>query len=313
MLLIFTAAAFLITTGVAISGYYFLTADSPVEQRLRDVVPESALTRPRPKPERGVGPIGRFLAAIGSLTAGNNDKTLSKLLTTAGRRGPTALFAFVGLRTILSVGPALLYLVPRISRGEPFARTLGFALFIWALAHTIIMYLLRRAAQQRVLSMQRALPDSLDLMVVCLEAGLGLTATIARVGEERSAMNDPLGQEFSQVSRELRDGRSREEALRALGERNGVTDLTALVGLIVQADRLGASMAKTLRAHADVLRVKRRQRAEEAARKLPIKILFPLALFILPALFIVAIGPSILRIGDLIGIVNTRAASKRAR
>ena len=134
----------------------------------------------------------------------------------------------------------------------------------------------------------------------------GLTATIARVGEERSALNDPLGDEFSQVSRELRDGRSREDSLRALGERNGVEDLTALVGLIVQADRLGASMAKTLRAHADVLRTKRRQRAEEAARKLPLKILFPLALFILPALFVVAIGPSVLRISDLVAIVNHR-------
>ena len=123
-------------------------------------------------------------------------------------------------------------------------------------------------------------------------------------------MRDPLGDEFSQVSRELRDGRSREEALRALGERNGVDDLTALIGLIVQADKLGASMAKTLRAHADVLRVKRRQRAEEAARKLPIKILFPLALFILPALFIVTIGPSILRIGDLMGIVGSRRSSR---
>jgi tight adherence protein C len=307
MLLIFTLAAFLITTGVVISGYYFLTADSPVEQRLRSVVPESALARSTSKAApRGPGIIARALTALGSLTAGNNDKSLTKLLTTAGRRGPTALFTFVGLRTILSVGPALAYLVPRISRGEPFGRTLLMALGIWALGHFIVMTLLRRSARLRVLAMQRALPDSLDLMVVCLEAGLGLTATIARVGEERSAMKDPLGEEFSQVSRELRDGRPREDALRALGERNGVDDLTALVGLVIQADKLGASMAKTLRAHADVLRVKRRQRAEEAARKLPIKILFPLALFILPALFIVAIGPSILRIGDLVGIVGSR-------
>jgi Flp pilus assembly protein TadB len=261
MIGIFAFAAFIVTTFVVVSGYYFLTADNPVEQRLRNVVPESALTRSVPKVDRrGPGIFSRFLSSIGSLTAGNNDKGLSKLLTTAGYRGQTALFTFVGLRTILSVGPALIYLIPRISRGEPFVKTIGMSLFIWAFAHL----------------------------------------------EERSAMKDPLGEEFSQVSRELRDGRSREEALRALGERNGVDDLTALVGLIVQADRLGASMAKTLRSHADVLRVKRRQRAEEAARKLPIKILFPLAIFILPALFIVAIGPSVLRIGDLIGIVQHR-------
>jgi tight adherence protein C len=308
MVVILSSAAFIVTTFVVVSAYFFLTADDPLEQRLRTIVPESAIKRPVSKAEsRGPGPFSQLLAAIGRLTAGNNDKSLTKVLTTAGYRGQTALFTFVGLRTLLSLGPALAYLIPRISRGEPFARTVGTALFIWAIAHLVVMTLLRRAARQRVLSMQRALPDSLDLMVVCLEAGLGLTATIARVGEERSAMKDPLGAEFSQVSRELRDGRSREDALRALGERNGVDDLTALVGLIVQSDRLGASMAKTLRSHADVLRVKRRQRAEEAARKLPIKILFPLAAFILPALFIVAIGPSVLRIQDLIGIVNNRS------
>ena len=305
MLLIFTVAAFLVTTGVVLSGYFFLTADSPVEQRLRNVVPESALARTAVKPRReGLGPIGRVLNAIGSLTAGNNDKSLTKLLTTAGYRGQSALFVFVGARTLLSLVPALAYLVPRISRGEPFAKTMAFALVIWGVGHILCMTMLRRRSRRRILQVQNALPDSLDLMVVCLEAGLGLTATIARVGEERSAMNDPLGDEFSTVSRELRDGRSREDSLRALGERNGVEDLTALVGLIVQADRLGASMAKTLRAHADVLRTKRRQRAEEAARKLPIKILFPLALFILPALFVVAIGPSVLRISDLVQIMN---------
>ena len=130
-----------------------------------------------------------------------------------------------------------------------------------------------------------------------------MNATIARVGEERANLNDPLGKEFALVSFELRSGRTREDALRGLGDRNGVEDLKALAGLIIQSDRLGASMAQTLRAHADLLRTKRRQRAEEAARKLPIKMLFPLAFFILPALFIVIGGPAILRIQDLVTIL----------
>jgi tight adherence protein C len=108
-------------------------------------------------------------------------------------------------------------------------------------------------------------------MVVCLEAGLGLNATIARVGEERSAMRDALGEEFALVAMELREGRSREDSLRALGERNGVEDLKSLSGLIIQSDRLGASMAKTLRSHADVLRTSaasgpRRRRASCPSR-----------------------------------------------
>lgn len=307
MLLFFTLAAFAITTGVVVSGYYFLTADSPMEQRLRAVVPEALASRTSMRPQReGPGPLARAVTLLGSLSAGNNDRSLTQMLTTAGMRGPNALFLFVGTRTLLSLGIALAYLVPRISRGEPLGKTLTVALLIWLFFHLLCMLWLRRRARRRVFRIQSALPDSLDLMVVCLEAGLGLTATIARVGEERSQLNDPLGDEFLRVARELREGRARDDALRDLGERNGVDDLKSLVGLIIQSDRLGASMAKTLRAHADVLRTKRRQRAEEAARKLPIKILFPLALFILPALFIVAIGPSILRIGDLMGMVSKR-------
>jgi tight adherence protein C len=307
MLLALTLAAFLITTAVALSGYYFLTADSPVEQRLRAVVPGALAHRPAEKPRReGPGLFARALTMVGSLSAGNNDRSLTQLLTTAGMRSPNALFLFVGARTLISLGVALAYLVPRISRGEPLAKTLYVALLMWAMLHLLCMLWLRRRARRRIFRLQSALPDSLDLMVVCLEAGLGLTATIARVGEERSAMKDPLGEEFQRVARELREGRAREDALRDLGERNGVEDLKALIGLVIQSDRLGASMAKTLRAHADVLRTKRRQRAEEAARKLPIKILFPLALFILPALFVVAIGPSILRIGDLMTMVGKR-------
>src|SRR5206468_3664168 len=107
----------------------------------------------------------------------------------------------------------------------------------------------------RVQELTTALPDTLDLMVTCLEAGLGLNAAIARIGEERSGINDALGREFAQVAFELRSGRTREDALRGLGDRNGVEDLKALAGLIIQSDRLGASMAQTLRSHADRLRL----------------------------------------------------------
>src|SRR5262249_12361470 len=125
-------------------------------------------------------------------------------------------------------------------------------------------------------------------------------------GEERAALDDPLGNEFAQVAFEIRSGRSREEALRALGSRNGVEDLKALAALIIQSDKLGASMAKTLRAHADLLRVKRRQRAEEMARKLPIKVLFPLATMLLPPLFIMVAGPAFLKLKDLVKLLVER-------
>jgi tight adherence protein C len=210
---------------------------------------------------------------------------------------------FLGIRMLLSFGPALLVLVPNVSAGHPLGRSLFTAVIVWFMGHTFVNLMLRQRAARRIRRVTNALPDTLDLMTTCLEAGLGLNATIARVGEERASLDDPLGKEFAIVSLELRSGRTREDALRGLGDRNGVEDLKALAGLVIQSDRLGASMAQTLRAHADVLRTKRRQRAEEAARKLPIKMLFPLALFILPALFVVIGGPAILRIQDLVDIL----------
>jgi tight adherence protein C len=213
---------------------------------------------------------------------------------------------FLGVRTIASFGPALLVLVGRVSGGKPLGATLVVGTITWAYGHVLVNYWLKRRTRRRVHQIAIALPDCLDLMVVCLEAGLGLNATIARLGEERSLIDDALGREFAQVALELREGRSRDESLRALGDRNGVEDLKSLAALIVQSDRLGASLARTLRAHADVLRTKRRQRAEEAARKLPVKMLFPLAVLILPPLFVATAGPAILRFRQVMRVVTDR-------
>jgi len=190
-------------------------------------------------------------------------------------------------------------LVPAVSSGNPLGQALATAAFLWFEGHVLPNLWLKRRARARVGKITLALPDALDLMVVCLEAGLGLNATIAKVGEERSSIADILGAEFAQVALELRNGRTREDALRGLATRNGTDDLKALVALIIQSDKLGASMARTLRTHADLLRTKRRQRAEEMARKLPIKMLFPLAALILPPLFLVTTGPALLKLGEL--------------
>src|SRR5207253_3247942 len=138
-------------------------------------------------------------------------------------------------RTLLSFGPALLVLVPRISSGKPLGYSLLMAGFAWAWGHVLMNLWLRAKVTRRVREIMTALPDTLDLMVTCLEAGLGLNATIARIGEERASIADALGREFSQVAFELRSGRTREDALRGPGDRNGVEDLKALAGL---AERL---------------------------------------------------------------------------
>jgi len=301
IVLILTLLTFGIVTIAVVSGYYWVSAESPVAQRLKTLVPElDARAKARKKaPSLGAS----LLALLGSYSFGGSENSLAKRLAYAGIRGPRAVVLFLGVRTLLSFGPALLVLVPRISSGKPLGYSLLMAGFAWTWGHVLMNLWLRTRVTRRVREIMTALPDTLDLMVTCLEAGLGLNATIARIGEERASIADALGREFSQVAFELRSGRTREDALRGLGDRNGVEDLKALAGLVIQSDRLGASMAQTLRAHADLLRTKRRQRAEEAARKLPVKMLFPLAFFILPALFIVVGGPAMLRMKDLVDLV----------
>jgi tight adherence protein C len=305
MTLLIPAAVFVAVTLVLLSLYSLLSAESPVTKRLQHLIPETAVpisARHGSAPTPGL--IGRFVAAVGQYSVGRGDASVTRKLSAAGMRGSNATLAFLGARTLLSFGPALLILVPRVSSGKPLVSALWQAGLAWAVGHVLANSWLNRRMRRRVRELTETLPDALDLMVVCLESGLGLNATIARVGEERAALDDPLGDEFAQVALELRSGQSREDALRGLGDRNGVADLKSLVGLIIQSDRLGASMGKTLRAHADLLRTKRRQRAEEAARKLPIKVLFPLATLLLPPLFVMVAGPAFLKLSELMKMLT---------
>jgi tight adherence protein C len=303
-LMLVTVMTFFIVTAMVVAMYYAFTAESTVERRLRTLVPGGGVMTAEPVHHTGPSLIERILAGLGRYGVGGSERSVAHTLSVAGLRGPNAAFVFIGIRTLISFGPALILLVPDISQGRPLGRSLMYAVGFGVMGHALANTWLRIRARSRARQITEGLPDTLDLMVTCLESGLGLNATIARIGEERATLDDPLGREFSQVSLELRSGRSREDALRSVGNRNGVEDLKSLAALVIQSDRLGASMAKTLRAHADLLRTKRRQRAEEAARKLPIKMLFPLALFILPALFIVVGGPAILRIGDLVYLLT---------
>jgi tight adherence protein C len=140
------------------------------------------------------------------------------------------------------------------------------------------------------------LSDALDMMVICVEAGLGLNAAILRVGRDIVYRSAQLSEELLLVTHEMRTGLTREEALRNLSERNRVEDLKILVSSLVLSDRLGTSLAMTLRAQSDSLRVRVRQRAEEKAAKIGVKMLIPLVLFILPALFVVLMGPAVITV-----------------
>ncbi|MGH7525156.1 MAG: type II secretion system F family protein [Gemmatimonadales bacterium] len=152
----------------------------------------------------------------------------------------------------------------------------------------------RRRARQK--EMQKALPDALDLLVVCVEAGLALNQALIRVSEETERLSPVLSEQLALINLEIRAGTPREDALRNLAERTGLDDIKSLVAMLIQTDRFGTSIAQALRVQAETLRTKRRQRAEEAAAKTTIKLVFPLVLFIFPAMFVVILGPALIRI-----------------
>lgn len=139
-------------------------------------------------------------------------------------------------------------------------------------------------------------PDALDLLVVCVEAGMGLDAAIDRVTREIELSNKPLSEEFKILTLEMKAGKSRRDAMRDLAIRTDLEDLNNLVTLLVQTDRFGTSVASALRVHSDSMRTQRYQRAEEKAVKLPVKLLFPLILFIFPSLFVIILGPALIRV-----------------
>ena len=174
--------------------------------------------------------------------------------------------------------------------------TLALGVFMPFLGFYLPDIWLRQKTDKRREKLLKALPDALDLMVVCVEAGMGLDEAINRVAKESKIQSRELSDEFAFLSLELRAGKQRQDALQNLAERTDLEEVKNLVTLLIQADKFGTNIADTLRVYSDTFRTERFQRAEEMAAKMPVKLIFPLILFIFPALFIVIIGPAIISI-----------------
>jgi tight adherence protein C len=216
-------------------------------------------------------------------------------LIQAGFRGPNALAVYWGVRLALPAAMlgVVLMLVPLAG-----PKLLLVALWPAAIGYILPSFYLGSRTRRRQAEIQLALPDALDALVVCVEAGLGLNAAIVRVSEEIRHVSTLLSAELAMVNLEIRAGTPREEAMHNLAERTGVEDVRSLVTMLIQTERFGTSIAQALRVHSDTLRTKRRQRAEEAAAKTAIKMLFPLVFFIFPAMFTVLLGPAFMQIAD---------------
>jgi tight adherence protein C len=239
-----------------------------------------------------------LLRRLGNLlpTAPKDVTIMQRRLIRAGFRGAGALKTFYGTKVALGVLLPLLATVAVAGADLSSERKTVFVLLCLAVGFFGPNEFVRMRAKRRKKAINRALPNALDLLVVCVESGLGLDQAIMQVAKDLERAHGEISQELGLVNLELRAGKRRVEALRNLADRTGVEDLRKLVAVLIQADRFGTGVAQSLRTHSDYMRVQARQRAEEKAAKLGVKLVFPIFFCILPSLFVVTVGPVIVRI-----------------
>ena len=224
-------------------------------------------------------------------------------LLEAGFRDPQAVVIFQGLRVLLPI--VLGFSIAIVSPFLGASRVMVFVWSLWgvALGWVVPGWYVGTRARKRQHEIKNALADALDLLVVCVEAGLGLNQALLRVALEVGHISEVLAEELGHTNLQIRAGTPRHEALKNLGMRTGVQDVEALVTMMIQTERFGTSIAHALRVHADTLREKRRQRAEERAAKTAVKMIFPLAFCIFPSMFIVILGPAFLSILESLSLL----------
>ncbi|HEX8175684.1 MAG TPA: type II secretion system F family protein [Pyrinomonadaceae bacterium] len=308
MLLIITVSTFIcITLGVVGLYWALFRPASAATERLRQmqdgagVAAASVTLTEERQPvadlaERIASPISR-LVPPSAIEA----RKIQKQLMQAGFRGENAPLVYRALQLVSLVffPGAVAFGCAMMGRSLPNAML--FILFAFIIGFFLPRFLLARMIKGRQQRVRWGLADALDLMVVSIEAGLGLNAAMLRISEELKTVHPDISGEFELANLEIRVGRERDEALRNLAERTGVDDLRSLVAMLIQADHFGTSIARAVRVFSDSLRTKRRQRAEQAAQKAAVKLLFPLALFLFPTLFIAILGPAALNLIDTLG------------
>jgi tight adherence protein C len=246
--------------------------------------------------ERIADPISRLLPPSAA-----SAKKLQKQLMQAGFRSHSAPAVYRATQVLLMLGlPGMIVLI-WMALGRPMNGAMIPALLAFGAGFILPRFVLTRLMASRQLKITWGLADALDLMVITMEAGLGLNAAMLKVCEELKDVHPDICKEFELANLEIRVGRERSEALRNLADRSGVEDLNSLVGMLIQADRFGTSIARAVRVYSDSLRTKRRQRAEQAAQKAAFKLLLPLGALLFPTMMIVILGPALLNISDMLG------------
>jgi tight adherence protein C len=288
-----------LTLLVAAAGIYQLqNRNKRIAARLQQVVDGDIADDIPDSLMEGTIPIGlRPLSFLAWIMPGQiYSETLKWELARAGYRHLDARKVFGGARVLstvtFSLAAVLITWKLRMATTEMFVITLIATVIGFFLPMMVLRYKQSKRQQEITLS----LPDALDLLVICVEAGQGLNAAILKVGNETEFQSKALSDELKTLNNEMRAGITRAQALRNLALRTGVDDIRALTAVMIQSDRFGTSIAQALRIHADSLRTKRRQRAEERARKTPVKMVFPLVFCIFPELLVVILAPGMLEL-----------------
>lgn len=285
---------------VLFASSWLLALNSPIKRRLAEIAdPEGAV---RGKESRVGAFRMRWTEPVGKVLMPAEDWKKSRLKTRlvhAGLRHPQAMLVYLAAKVVLGFALPLLMAIPAFLLGyvgkAPLLGVVFVCLFAFIGFFGPNAWLAHRS-ERRLRAITDSFPDALDMLVVCVEAGLGLDAGIQRVGREISISHPELAEELQVVSLELRAGKARDEALRALAERTGVEDIATLTSILIQTEHFGTSIATALRDQANEMRAIRIQRARERAAKLPVKLIFPIMVFIFPSLFLIILGPAAIRI-----------------
>ena len=295
MIWLLTLLTFLATTGVVVALFYaFSPGEVSIATRLARIAGIAAPAQEEAKfADRQKERVRDTLANVGKMLPAVSTEKASRtqlLMIRAGYRSPEGLLAMRGIKLIFPIAALAGVYLTGMYRANPFlvpvlALGLGYLLpDMW----------LTWRVKSRQHKLRRALPDALDLLVICVEAGLGLDQALMKVSQDMRISHPELSEELQLVNMEMRIGKTRIDALRELARRTGLDDIKALVAMLIQTERFGTSIAQSLRVYSDDMRLKRRQRAEEMSAKTSVKMVPALVFFIFPALMVVILGPAII-------------------
>ena len=310
-MLIIIAISIFFCVSLGMLGVYWLLykPQSAATERLRRLGGPDGMAIPNPQgaviaddspatdlAQRLANPLNKLLPP-----SATEARRTQKLLMQAGYRSNEAPIIYRGIHVASMIGLPVLSAVINTYLANAFSTVVVGIIIAFITGFFMPPFFLKRKIKNRQRDLRWGLADALDLMVVSVEAGLGLNAAMLKVSTELKDVHMAVAAEFELANLEIRVGRDRDEALRNLAERTGVDDLRSLVAMLIKTDKFGTSIAKGLRVFSDSLRTKRRQRAEQEAQKAAVKLLFPLACFLFPTLFIAILGPAALNLIDVLG------------